>query len=416
MPATVVALLAAVAMAFAIVSPVAADATLTTELTGAAEVCDPANTCNDPEGSGTATVDITTHTGEICVTLTWEISVGTASAAHVHEALEGEAGPVVLPLFTEPDGDGMFEGCFTDAALAAELEAEPANYYVNVQSETYPNGAVRGQLAAEGGGEPLTTTVMVMKHNCLDVTTEPEFLEVEARAASNPTTPDAAFGATVETVLECPTVVLPGETQTTGSVAGGASTFDFLVSGRDLDIGTAVELADSTYMMSSACETDVEYDANANGTLDADICLDLSHHVFEVVAPTVIVTETAVPSGFAFGAVRFTPGSGDDATLVSAADGVIELDAAADDDGMVMLHVYNFAQAAAAPDVTPTPAPMATQLPNTSAESDEAVSGSLAVTVALVAVATIGMATFRMVARCPATDGPRLGSDQKDER
>jgi hypothetical protein len=397
MPAVVLALLAAMAMAFAIVTPVAADATLTAELTGAAEVCDPANTCNDPEGSGTATVDITTDTGEICVTLMWEISDGTASAAHIHEAPEGEAGPVVLPLFTEPDDDGMFEGCFTDMALAAELEADPANYYVNVHSVTYPNGAVRGQLAAEGGGEPATTTVMVMKHNCAEVMTEAEFLEVEARAASNPTTPDAAFGMTVETVLECPTVVLEGDAQTANAVAGGASAFDFTVEG---DTGDAFTLStDGAFAMSTACETDVSYDADRNGSLDADVCLDLSHYAFDVTAGAVTVTETMPPGGFVFGTVRFTPGSGDEATLVSAADGVIELNTSADEDGMVMLHVYNFAQAAAAPAATPTPAPMASQLPNTSAASDGAASGSPAGTVALAGLAAIAMATLVIVAR-----------------
>ena len=73
--------------------------------------------------------------------------------------------------------------------------------------------------------------------------------------------------------------------------------------------------------------------------------LDFQTSVRESLRVTVIVTEDAAPSGFAFGAVRFTPGSGDEATLVSAADGVIELDTSDDADGMVMLHVYNFAAA-----------------------------------------------------------------------
>jgi hypothetical protein len=398
MPAVALALLAAMAMAFAVVTPVAADATLTAELTGAAEVCDPANTCNDPEGTGSATVDITTDTGEICVTLMWDISDGTASAAHIHEAPEGEAGPVVLPLFTEPDDDGMFEDCFTDVALAADLEANPADYYVNVHSATYPNGAVRGQLA--GGGEPATTTVMVMKHNCANVMTEAEFEAVEARAATNPTTPDAAFGTTVETVLECPTVTLDGDAQTPDTVAGGPSVFDFTVEG---DAGDALTLStDGAFAQSAACETDVSYDANRNGTLDASVCLDLSHYAFDVAAGVVTVTETTAPGGFAFGTVRFTPGSGDEATLVSAAGGVIELDTSADEDGMVMLHVYNFSTAAApaeTPAPTPVPTPMASTLPNTSTESGGPVSTSLVAIVALAALAVTSSVTYVLAAR-----------------
>lgn len=348
--ASLVSIVAALAMILLLAAPAAADTSLTIELTGAQEVCEPANTCNDPEGTGTATVDITTATGEICVTLEWDISDGTASAAHIHEAPLGSAGGVVLPLFTTPEADGAFDDCFTDATLAAAIEAAPGDYYINIHSATYPNGAIRGQLVA---GAP-ATTVMVMKHNCADVMTEAQFLAVEARAATNPLTPDAAFGMTVETVLECPTVVLAGEAQTAGAVAGGTSNFAFDVTGDD---DVTVGIGDSTYEMDAACETEVMYDANRNNVLDASVCLDLSHHAFDVAAGSVTITETTAPTGFVFGALRFTPGSGDEETLVSAAGGVITLDTSNDEDGMVMLHVYNFAVAAAsvAPSVSAAP-------------------------------------------------------------
>ena len=143
------ALIAALALALLLVVPVSADSTLTAALTGDQEVCDPADTCDDPDGSGVALVDIDTTAGEICVTLLWTISDPAASAAHIHEAAAGVAGPVVLPLFTAADDDGFFQGCFTDATLAAEIEAAPADYYVNIHSATYPNGAVRGQLGVQ---------------------------------------------------------------------------------------------------------------------------------------------------------------------------------------------------------------------------------------------------------------------------
>ncbi|MBA2263858.1 MAG: CHRD domain-containing protein, partial [Chloroflexi bacterium] len=189
--------------------------------------------------------------------------------------------------------------------------------------------------------------IMVMKHNCAKVNTAAQFLAVEARAATNPTTPNAAFGKTVETVLECPTVVRPGNTQTPGAVAGGTSTFEFTVGG---NIDTAKTLStDGAFTQTALCEDDVMYDANRNGTLNDNVCLDLSHYAFTVNSDgTVTITETAPPAGFSFGALRFTPGTGDDATLVSASNGVIRLNITNDADGMVMLHVYNFAAAAAA--------------------------------------------------------------------
>lgn len=360
-PVVIGALVASLAMALLVMSPVSADATLSTTLTGEAEVPGP----GDNDGSGSGTVEIVGD--EICFSVQWELSVddNVASAGHIHQGAADEAGSIVLPLFTEPNDTGMVDGCATDATLAAELEADPGNYYINIHSETFPDGALRGQLAAEAV-EADTVTIMVMKHNCANVTSTAEFEEVEARAATNPTTPDAAFGPTVETVLECPTVVLPGDTQTDGAVAGGESTFDFTVAGETGDAFTVS--ADGTYQMTAACETDVEYDADRSGELDADVCLDLSHYAITVGSGTVTVTETVAPSGLSFGALRFTPGSGDDATLVSAENGVIVLDTSADEDGMVMLHVYNFAAAAAAtPAPTPaaTPAPAATALPDT---------------------------------------------------
>jgi hypothetical protein len=158
-PVSIALLVAAMAMALVLAAPVSADASLAATLTGAEEVPGP----GDAGGSGTAAVGITTASGEICVTLEWTISDGTASAAHIHQAPDGTAGPVVLPLFTTPDDNGFFQDCFTDMTLAPLLEATPANYYVNIHSATYPDGAVRGQLAvapaATASPTPVATTV-----------------------------------------------------------------------------------------------------------------------------------------------------------------------------------------------------------------------------------------------------------------
>lgn len=371
--ARMLAVITAVAMAFSLVATLslagvaqAATVTLTADLTAEAEVPDPG-----PEGAtGTAALTIDDETGEICFELTIDgLEEGDAVvAAHIHAGEAGVAGDVVVPLFTEPTDDmtGCVEG--TDLELVADIIANPGEYYVNIHTELYPGGAVRGQLTVEaapgGGGD--TATVMIMKHNCADVTTMAEFEDVEARAATNPTTPEAAFGPTVETVLECPTVVLPGDEQTADTVAGGESTFEFTVADAS---GTATLSTDGAFAATAACETDVEYDADRSGELDEGVCLDLSHYEFEVSADgQITITETAAPAGFAFGALRFTPGSGDDASLVSAGEGVIVLDASADEDGMIMLHVYNFAVAAAA---APTPTPAATVMPDAALPTSE---------------------------------------------
>lgn len=402
-PASLLAILALLAGAFVFAAPVAADSTLTAELTGEAEVPGP----GDPDGSGTATVDITTESGEICVDLTWDITDATATAAHIHEAPSGEAGPPVLPLFTAPDDDGMFQGCFTDAALAADLEANPANYYVNIHSETYPDGAVRGQLA--GPAAPATGMVMIMKHLCdPSIQTEADFQAVEARAQTNPTTPMGvpSLGATAETVLACPVVVQPGDGQTPGAIGSGSRTFDFTVT--DSAVTTQTLTTDTTFSGDNgfgtavedfACESHIAYDADRDGTIEDNVCLDFSSYSFaEVVEGEVTVKEIAAPPGARFGTVRLTPAElSDDAAigLAFTADGTITFDSSADEDAMVTLHVYNF-QAAVAPEPTPAP-PAPSQLPDTSADTTGTFGGQLGLLAGL-AILTLGagsMLAFR---------------------
>lgn len=127
----------------------AAETTLTAELAGDAE--------SAADGTGTATVTLDPDTGEAC----WELSVdgiGAVMQSHIHVGAEGESGDVVVPL--DVDGfDGTSEGCVSDqdgAALQSIID-DPAGYYVNVHTEEFPGGAIRGQLA--GGTEQPDTAL-----------------------------------------------------------------------------------------------------------------------------------------------------------------------------------------------------------------------------------------------------------------
>lgn len=64
--------------------------------------------------------------------------------AHIHVGDENSAGPVVQDLVAPTNG--YASGCVDNDALAAALDADPDNYYVNVHNSEYPAGAVRGQL------------------------------------------------------------------------------------------------------------------------------------------------------------------------------------------------------------------------------------------------------------------------------
>ncbi len=125
-------------------SPASADSrsiVLRTALSGAAEVPGP----GDPDGTGRAKVRVKASTGLICVSITVKGIALPAVMAHIHEGPARMAGPVVQGL-TAPDASGASETCVRNPSLAAELVADPADYYVNVHTSQFPAGAVRGQL------------------------------------------------------------------------------------------------------------------------------------------------------------------------------------------------------------------------------------------------------------------------------
>ena len=124
-------------------SAIAADGgrKLQTSLTGAAEAPNP----GDPDGRGMATVTVNAGKRQVCYTLSVR-NIDPATAAHIHEAPAGVAGPVKVTL--RAPTTGRSSGCVTvTRALALDILKDPADYYVNVHNAAFPTGAVRGQLA-----------------------------------------------------------------------------------------------------------------------------------------------------------------------------------------------------------------------------------------------------------------------------
>jgi len=207
-------------------------------------------------------------------------------------------------------------------------------------------------IAADSGD---ALTIMVMKHACAaSIQTEADFKAVEAKGEGNP------VHVLAQTVLACPTTAMPGDAQSPGAIAADPSEFEFTVTD---SAGTSVSSDDATFMAAKLCETDVELDANGDGTIAADVCLDTSHYVFTgLVSGEVTVEETSPPSGREFGTLRFTPTelqeNNDEASLVgSMTDEPIKLDTSGDTDDMVMLHVYNFKSSMPATDTVESAAP-----------------------------------------------------------
>lgn len=123
----------------------AAETTLTATLAGVTEGENP----GDEDGSGTASIVIDPAAGTACWTLN-VADISPVTQSHIHVGAEGASGDIAVPL--DVDGfEGTSEGCIEpmeDAAILQEILDNPAGYYVNVHTEDFPAGAIRGQLAA----------------------------------------------------------------------------------------------------------------------------------------------------------------------------------------------------------------------------------------------------------------------------
>lgn len=96
------------------------------------------------EASGDFEGLIDREQGTLCYYL--EVSgLDTVTAAHIHKGGKASNGdPVVTLELTGEDGD---EICVeVDAALLADMARNERSYYVNVHTEAFPAGAIRGQF------------------------------------------------------------------------------------------------------------------------------------------------------------------------------------------------------------------------------------------------------------------------------
>jgi len=125
-----------------------AKAPLFAQLLGGNEV-NPAGVANvgDPDGFGSATI-IFKNATTICYAILMS-NISTPTAAHIHEALAGVNGGVVIPLSPPASGNpGAASGCIggLNSTEVADLRNNPSSHYVNIHTTDFPTGALRGQL------------------------------------------------------------------------------------------------------------------------------------------------------------------------------------------------------------------------------------------------------------------------------
>jgi hypothetical protein len=151
MPNRALALLAAAVTAFAVALPATAAKKKPPQydrlapLIGKEEAPGP----GDPDGYGAADFRIVGN--KVCFRILAK-DIEPVAAAHIHKAPPGQAGPVVVDLFSAKGPQQTLppriSGCAkTSAAIAKDIARNSDDYYVNVHNEPFPNGALRGQLS-----------------------------------------------------------------------------------------------------------------------------------------------------------------------------------------------------------------------------------------------------------------------------
>jgi hypothetical protein len=102
----------------------------------------------DKNGKGEAQIFLKAKKHKVCFNL--EVSrLDTVTMAHIHKGAPDVAGKIKVVLFeNEVAGDGTYEGCVKDVKkkLVRKIGKVPEKFYVNVHTQDFPDGAIRGQL------------------------------------------------------------------------------------------------------------------------------------------------------------------------------------------------------------------------------------------------------------------------------
>ena len=98
----------------------------------------------DSAGPGLVRLTVDPGSRRICYDFSVD-DLATPLMAHIHKGSKRDTGPSVVTLFTGPGGD--LDDCliWTEKWLA-EIVANPTDFYVNLYTTEYPEGALRGQL------------------------------------------------------------------------------------------------------------------------------------------------------------------------------------------------------------------------------------------------------------------------------
>jgi hypothetical protein len=102
---------------------------------------------NASPGTGTATFTRTAP-NQLSYTYNYQALVSGVNGCHIHEAPPGTPGPIVIPLTINAGTTSgtVSDTATADPALLDRICANPAGFYINLHTDTFPGGEIRGQL------------------------------------------------------------------------------------------------------------------------------------------------------------------------------------------------------------------------------------------------------------------------------
>ncbi|MEU4407398.1 CHRD domain-containing protein [Streptosporangium sp. NPDC023963] len=114
-------------------------------LFGRNEVREPGKKVNDRDGVAVAKFRISGNRFHYIVQ--WR-NTGRPTAFHIHRGKAGVNGPVVIDLLSNGRirGNTAAGSVSVKSSLLRDIKAKPKNWYANLHTRQFPDGAVRGQL------------------------------------------------------------------------------------------------------------------------------------------------------------------------------------------------------------------------------------------------------------------------------
>lgn len=102
---------------------------------------------NTSPATGTA-VFTRTAPGELSYTYDYGNLIAGVNGAHIHQAPPGMNGSIVIPLTINPGthSGSVSDTAQADPALLDEICTNPGAFYINIHTDAFPGGEIRGQL------------------------------------------------------------------------------------------------------------------------------------------------------------------------------------------------------------------------------------------------------------------------------